>query len=38
ATWIAGITRLDPDSPGVGERNGYHARGNPWEEQRYSGD
>ncbi len=29
---------LDHDEPGFWERNGYHARGNPWEEQRYSGD
>ncbi|MET8772083.1 sulfite oxidase-like oxidoreductase [Streptomyces sp. NPDC004658] len=38
AKWIAGITLLDHDEPGFWERNGYHARGNPWEEQRYSGD
>ncbi|MFJ3779202.1 molybdopterin-dependent oxidoreductase, partial [Streptomyces sp. NPDC090075] len=38
AKWIAGITLLDHDEPGFWEQNGYHARGNPWEEQRYSGD
>ncbi|ARP73543.1 sulfite oxidase-like oxidoreductase [Streptomyces pluripotens] len=36
--WIAGITLLDHDVPGFWERNGYHPRGNPWAEQRYSGD
>ncbi|MEU6537431.1 sulfite oxidase-like oxidoreductase [Streptomyces sp. NPDC047000] len=36
--WIAGLTLLDHDEPGFWEQNGYHARGNPWEEQRYSGD
>ncbi|MBN0043693.1 sulfite oxidase-like oxidoreductase [Streptomyces actuosus] len=38
AKWIAGLQLLDHDQPGFWERNGYHARGNPWEEQRYSGD
>ncbi|GGQ42773.1 sulfite oxidase-like oxidoreductase [Streptomyces mutabilis] len=36
--WIAGLELLDHDEPGFWERNGYHARGNPWQEQRYSGD
>ncbi|MFR9799780.1 sulfite oxidase-like oxidoreductase [Streptomyces sp. MS06] len=36
--WIAGLRILDHDEPGFWERNGYHPRGNPWEEQRYSGD
>jgi DMSO/TMAO reductase YedYZ molybdopterin-dependent catalytic subunit len=38
AKWIAGLRILDHDEPGFWERNGYHERGNPWEEQRYSGD
>jgi DMSO/TMAO reductase YedYZ molybdopterin-dependent catalytic subunit len=38
AKWIAGLRLLDHDEPGFWEQNGYHARGNPWEEQRYSGD
>ncbi|WP_424217104.1 sulfite oxidase-like oxidoreductase (plasmid) [Streptomyces sp. BI20] len=38
AKWLAGIRLLDHDEPGFWERNGYHARGNPWEEQRYAGD
>lgn len=36
--WIAGIRLLDHDEPGFWEQNGYHHRGNPWQEQRYSGD
>ncbi|MFV0137590.1 sulfite oxidase-like oxidoreductase [Streptomyces sp. HMX87] len=36
--WVAGLELLDHDEPGFWERNGYHARGNPWQEQRYSGD
>ncbi|MET8472674.1 sulfite oxidase-like oxidoreductase [Streptomyces sp. NPDC006422] len=36
--WVAGIRLLDHDEPGFWEQNGYHARGNPWEEQRYAGD
>ncbi|MFG2327495.1 sulfite oxidase-like oxidoreductase [Streptomyces sp. NBC_01723] len=36
--WLAGLELLDHDRPGFWEQNGYHARGNPWEEQRYSGD
>jgi DMSO/TMAO reductase YedYZ molybdopterin-dependent catalytic subunit len=38
AKWIAGLRILDHDEPGFWERNGYHERGNPWQEQRYSGD
>ncbi|MET8637080.1 sulfite oxidase-like oxidoreductase [Streptomyces sp. NPDC004680] len=38
AKWIAGLRILDHDEPGFWEQNGYHARGNPWQEQRYSGD
>ncbi|WP_338703167.1 sulfite oxidase-like oxidoreductase [Streptomyces sp. Q6] len=38
AKWLAGLRLLDHDEPGFWEQNGYHARGNPWEEQRYAGD
>jgi len=38
AKWVRGLRLLDEDEPGFWEQNGYHARGNPWEEQRYSGD
>ncbi|MFI5661206.1 sulfite oxidase-like oxidoreductase [Streptomyces sp. NPDC051684] len=36
--WVAGLRLLHHDEPGFWEQNGYHARGNPWEEQRYAGD
>ncbi|MEV7834628.1 sulfite oxidase-like oxidoreductase [Streptomyces subrutilus] len=38
AKWLTGLRLLDHDEPGFWEQNGYHARGNPWEEQRYAGD
>ena len=34
--WVRGFTLLDHDSLGFWERNGYHAYGDPWKEQRYS--
>jgi DMSO/TMAO reductase YedYZ molybdopterin-dependent catalytic subunit len=36
--WVRGITFLAQDEPGFWERNGYHMRGDPWQEQRYWGD
>jgi DMSO/TMAO reductase YedYZ molybdopterin-dependent catalytic subunit len=38
AKWIAGLRVLDYDEPGFWEQNGYHDRGDPWQEQRYQGD
>jgi DMSO/TMAO reductase YedYZ molybdopterin-dependent catalytic subunit len=38
AKWVRGITLLDHDEPGFWERYGYHNYGDPWREQRYSGD
>ena len=35
--WVRGFTLLDHDELGFWERNGYHAYGDPWREQRYSG-
>jgi DMSO/TMAO reductase YedYZ molybdopterin-dependent catalytic subunit len=35
--WVRGFTLLDQDRLGFWERNGYHAYGDPWKEQRYSG-
>ena len=35
--WVRGSTLLDHDQLGFWERNGYHAYGDPWKEQRYSG-
>ena len=34
--WVRGLTLLDHDELGFWERNGYHAYGDPWKEQRYS--
>lgn len=35
--WVRGFQLLDRDRFGFWERNGYHAHGDPWKEQRYSG-
>jgi DMSO/TMAO reductase YedYZ molybdopterin-dependent catalytic subunit len=35
--WVRGLMLLDADRLGFWERNGYHAYGDPWKEQRYSG-
>jgi DMSO/TMAO reductase YedYZ molybdopterin-dependent catalytic subunit len=35
AKWIAGLRIMDHDEPGFWEQNGYHNRGDPWEEERY---
>jgi DMSO/TMAO reductase YedYZ molybdopterin-dependent catalytic subunit len=34
--WLRGLEFLDHDSPGFWEQNGYHMRGDPWKEQRFS--
>lgn len=36
--WVRGFDLLPADEPGFWERNGYHMRGDPFEEQRYWGD
>lgn len=38
AKWVRGMQAQDEDSPGFWEANGYHIRGDPWQEQRYAGD
>ncbi len=38
AKWIGGLRVLDHDEPGFWEQRGYHALGDPWQEQRYDGD
>lgn len=38
AKWVRGLRLLDHDEPGFWETLGYHNRGDPWLEQRYSGD
>jgi DMSO/TMAO reductase YedYZ molybdopterin-dependent catalytic subunit len=35
--WVRGFELFDQDRLGFWERNGYHAYGDPWKEQRYSG-
>lgn len=36
AKWLCGLEFLATESLGYWERNGYHAQGDPWKEQRYS--
>jgi DMSO/TMAO reductase YedYZ molybdopterin-dependent catalytic subunit len=38
AKWLKAIEFLDEDAPGYWEVRGYHNRGDPWAEQRYSDD
>jgi len=35
AKWVRGLELLEEDYPGFWEQNGYHMRGDPWQEQRY---
>jgi DMSO/TMAO reductase YedYZ molybdopterin-dependent catalytic subunit len=36
AKWIAGVELTERDKPGFWEANGYHMRGDPWKQERYS--
>ena len=38
AKWVRGITLMHEDAPGFWEGLGYNMYGDPWREQRYSGD
>ncbi len=38
AKWVRGLRVLDENQPGFWESLGYHDRGDPWKEERYSGD
>jgi DMSO/TMAO reductase YedYZ molybdopterin-dependent catalytic subunit len=38
AKWVRRLLLLDHDVPGFWESYGYHNYGDPWREQRYSGD
>lgn len=38
AKWLQAIEFATEDAPGFWEVRGYHNRGDPWAEQRYSGD
>ena len=35
AKWVTGFELLEEDYPGFWEQNGYHMRGDPWQEERY---
>ena len=36
--WVRGFEFLDRNEAGFWERNGYHMYGDPWKEQRHSGE
>jgi len=38
AKWVRGLQLVTADSPGFWETYGYNMHGDPWREQRYSGD
>ena len=38
AKWVRGLRLVASDRPGFWESYGYHNRGDPWKEERYSGD
>jgi DMSO/TMAO reductase YedYZ molybdopterin-dependent catalytic subunit len=38
AKWVSGIELRADDTPGFWENLGYHNYGDPWREQRYTGD
>ena len=38
AKWVRGLRFMREDQPGFWEMYGYHMYGDPWREQRYSGD
>ena len=38
AKWLRGLRFMATDQPGFWESYGYHNYGDPWREQRYSGD
>jgi DMSO/TMAO reductase YedYZ molybdopterin-dependent catalytic subunit len=38
AKWVRELRLLAEDTPGFWETYGYHMYGDPWREQRYSGD
>ena len=38
AKWIRRLELLESDQLGFWEQNGYHHRGDPWHEERYSVD
>lgn len=37
AKWVDAFEFMDVNAPGFWEVNGYHLRGDPWQEERFSG-
>ena len=35
AKWVRGMRMMPTNDPGFWEQNGYHIRGDPWQEERY---
>ena len=38
AKWVRGFRLVEHDRPGFWENFGYNNHGDPWKEERYSGD
>ena len=38
AKWVNGLQFIEKDTPGFWELRGYHIYGDPWREQRFTGD
>jgi DMSO/TMAO reductase YedYZ molybdopterin-dependent catalytic subunit len=38
AKWVRGLRLMERNLPGFWEQLGYHIHGDPWKEERYSGD
>jgi DMSO/TMAO reductase YedYZ molybdopterin-dependent catalytic subunit len=38
AKWVRGLKLMEKDKSGFWESRGYNNRGDPWKEQRYTGD
>jgi DMSO/TMAO reductase YedYZ molybdopterin-dependent catalytic subunit len=38
AKWVRGLIFMDADRPGYWERLGYHRRGDPFREERFSAE
>ena len=38
AKWVSGLQFTEKDEPGFWELRGYHVYGDPWREQRFTGD
>ncbi len=36
AKWVRGLQFIEKEQPGFWEMYGYHIRGDPWKEERYS--